>query len=48
MREEVPLPSQPPYTAFIGNLAFDMTENDLASFFSPHQARGLFYLLLRF
>lgn len=41
MREEVPLPSHPPFTAFIGNLAFDITENELASFFNPHQVRGL-------
>lgn len=32
-REDLPLPTQPPYTAFIGNLAFDLTEADLESFF---------------
>ncbi|KAA1467401.1 hypothetical protein DENSPDRAFT_900762 [Dentipellis sp. KUC8613] len=32
-REDLPLPTQPPYTAFVGNLAFDLTELDLESFF---------------
>ncbi|KAH0833155.1 hypothetical protein J3R83DRAFT_12181 [Lanmaoa asiatica] len=41
VREEVPLPSHPPFTAFIGNLAFDITENELASFFNPHQAKSI-------
>ncbi|KAG6369391.1 hypothetical protein JVT61DRAFT_14923 [Boletus reticuloceps] len=40
-REDVPLPSHPPFTAFIGNLAFDINENELASFFSPLQVRAL-------
>lgn len=48
VREEVPLPSQPPYTAFIGNLAFDITENELANFFTPHQVRGLLYRALQY
>lgn len=43
VREEVPLPSHPPFTAFIGNLAFDITEDELASFFNPHQVRGLLH-----
>lgn len=34
-REEVPLPSQPPYTAFVGNLSFDLTEAELGEFFQP-------------
>lgn len=33
-REDVPLPTQPPYTAFIGNLAFDLAEADIAGHFS--------------
>ncbi|KAI0313177.1 hypothetical protein OF83DRAFT_1142553 [Amylostereum chailletii] len=33
-REDLPLPTQPPYTAFIGNMAFDLTEADLEGFFS--------------
>lgn len=32
-REDLPLPTQPPYTAFVGNLAFDLTERDLETFF---------------
>ncbi|TDL25479.1 hypothetical protein BD410DRAFT_784469 [Rickenella mellea] len=36
-REEIPLPTQPPYTAFIGNLAFDLTESELEAFFAPHK-----------
>lgn len=35
----MPLPTRPPYTAFIGNLAFDLTEGELGSFFSPHEVR---------
>lgn len=32
-RVEVPLPTQPPFTAFVGNLAFDLTEKQLGDFF---------------
>ena len=41
-REEVPLPTQPPYTAFVGNLAFDLTEEDLGAYFGPHAVRAFF------
>lgn len=34
-REDLPLPTQPPYTAFVGNLAFDLTDTELEEFFSP-------------
>lgn len=34
VRDDIPLPNQPPYTAFIGNLAFDLTESELENFFS--------------
>jgi translation initiation factor 4B len=34
-REDLPLPTQPPYTAFIGNLAFDLTEIELEEYFGP-------------
>ncbi|CAG7851942.1 SubName: Full=Uncharacterized protein {ECO:0000313/EMBL:CCA66644.1} [Serendipita indica DSM 11827] len=37
-REELPLPTQPPYTAFVGNLTFDMTERQLGDHFSPSEA----------
>jgi hypothetical protein len=33
-REELPLPSKPPYTAFVGNLSFETSEGDLSDFFS--------------
>ncbi|KAG9016498.1 hypothetical protein FRB95_003820 [Tulasnella sp. JGI-2019a] len=32
-REELPLPTAPPYTAFVGNLAFDIREEDIEEFF---------------
>ncbi|KAG5642059.1 hypothetical protein DXG03_003730 [Asterophora parasitica] len=38
-RDDVPLPTQPPYTAFVGNLAFDLTESELEDFFSPWKVR---------
>lgn len=34
MREELPLPSKPPYTAHLGNLSFDATEGDVQDFFA--------------
>jgi translation initiation factor 4B len=37
----LPLPTDPPYTAFVGNLAFDLTEADLEEFFAGH-AVGVF------
>ena len=37
-REDVPIPSQPPYTAFVGNLAFDLTETELGEFFAGTKA----------
>ncbi|PWN34128.1 RNA-binding domain-containing protein [Meira miltonrushii] len=40
-REELPLPTQPPYTAFIGNLSFDVSEEDIASFFAPDQTTSV-------
>lgn len=33
-REELPMPSKPPYTAHLGNLSFDATEGDVTDFFS--------------
>jgi hypothetical protein len=41
-REDVPLPTQPPYTAFVGNLAFDMSDMELEEFFAPHKVGFLF------
>ncbi|ETW82934.1 hypothetical protein HETIRDRAFT_238319, partial [Heterobasidion irregulare TC 32-1] len=40
-REDLPLPTQPPYTAFIGNLAFDLTEADLESFFGTLKVKSV-------
>jgi translation initiation factor 4B len=40
-REDLPLPTQPPFTAFIGNLAFDITESELESFFDPHKTKSI-------
>jgi RNA recognition motif-containing protein len=34
VREELPLPNKPPYTAHLGNLSFDATEGDVNDFFS--------------
>ncbi|EJU04545.1 hypothetical protein DACRYDRAFT_20254 [Dacryopinax primogenitus] len=36
-REELPLPDKPPYTAFLGNLAYDLTDADIEEYFSPHK-----------
>jgi translation initiation factor 4B len=40
-REDLPLPTQPPYTAFIGNLAFDLTETELEDFFGPSKTKTI-------
>jgi RNA recognition motif-containing protein len=32
-RPLVPLPSQPPYTAHVGNLSFDLTETEIENYF---------------
>jgi RNA recognition motif-containing protein len=32
-REQLPLPTQPPYTAHIGNMSFDATQGDVSDFF---------------
>lgn len=32
-REQLPLPTQPPYTAHIGNVAFETTSSDVNDFF---------------
>lgn len=34
VREELPLPNKPPYTAHLGNLSFDATEGDINDFFA--------------
>lgn len=35
MREEPPLPTAPPFTAFVVNLSFESTEEDVRGFFEP-------------
>ncbi|CAO1634727.1 unnamed protein product [Parajaminaea phylloscopi] len=37
-RMDIPLPDKPPYTAFLGSLSYDVTEDELADFFAPHKA----------
>lgn len=38
-REDLPLPTEPPYTAFVGNLTFDLIEADLEEFFAGSEVR---------
>ncbi|KAJ7510276.1 hypothetical protein B0H11DRAFT_1701456, partial [Mycena galericulata] len=40
-REDLPLPTQPPYTAFIGNLSFDLTESELEEFFGSSKTKSI-------
>ncbi|KAG9128394.1 hypothetical protein FRC07_014808 [Ceratobasidium sp. 392] len=40
-REDLPLPTAPPYTVFVGNLAFDLVEDDLATFFAPESLKSV-------
>lgn len=40
-REDLPLPTQPPYTAFVGNLAFDLAEHDLETFFDGLKTKSV-------
>lgn len=40
LREDIPLPEQPPYTAYVGNLAFDLSEVELEQFFSFSKVRS--------
>ncbi|KIM27478.1 hypothetical protein M408DRAFT_329937 [Serendipita vermifera MAFF 305830] len=39
-REELPLPTQPPYTAFVGNLPFDITDTELGDHFKPNEVKS--------
>ncbi|MCJ1291518.1 hypothetical protein MMC34_003063 [Xylographa carneopallida] len=34
IREQLPLPSKPPYTVHLGNMSFDATEGDITDFFA--------------
>ncbi|KAF2190243.1 hypothetical protein K469DRAFT_699848 [Zopfia rhizophila CBS 207.26] len=40
-REQLPLPTKPPYTAHLGNLSFDATEGDITDFFSGCQVTNV-------
>ncbi|KAK1218830.1 Eukaryotic translation initiation factor 4B [Marasmius sp. AFHP31] len=40
-REDLPLPTQPPYTAFVGNLAFDLNEPELEDFFASSKPKSV-------
>ncbi|KAF8340748.1 uncharacterized protein EI90DRAFT_3117287 [Cantharellus anzutake] len=40
-REELPLPTKPPYVAFVGNLAFDIHEEIIAEYFSPNVIKDI-------
>ncbi|GJE85665.1 RNA-binding protein [Phanerochaete sordida] len=35
------LPTEPPYIAFVGNLAFDLTEADIEDFFKGHETKSI-------
>ncbi|KAF8651000.1 hypothetical protein AX16_004986 [Volvariella volvacea WC 439] len=41
LKDDVPLPTRPPYTAFIGNIPFDLIESNLASFFAPLKTKSI-------
>ena len=41
VREQLPLPSKPPYTAHLGNLSFDATEGDVQDFFAACQVNSV-------
>jgi translation initiation factor 4B len=34
VREQLPLPTKPPYTVHLGNMSFDATEGDIQEFFA--------------
>ncbi|CAK5268591.1 unnamed protein product [Mycena citricolor] len=40
-RDDLPLPTQPPYTAFVGNLSFDLTEGELEEFFGSPRTKSI-------
>lgn len=40
-REDLPLPTAPPFTAFVGNLAFDLTEMEMEDFFGPAKIKSV-------
>ncbi|KAI9320564.1 hypothetical protein BX666DRAFT_1909195 [Dichotomocladium elegans] len=40
-REEVELPTEPPFNAYVGNLPFDITEDDVADFFGDSKIAAI-------
>ncbi|GAA6006807.1 hypothetical protein JCM11491_003187 [Sporobolomyces phaffii] len=40
-RVEVPIPTEPPYTTFVGNLTFEVVEADLADFFTGLSVKSI-------
>ncbi|KAH7341871.1 hypothetical protein B0J17DRAFT_277418 [Rhizoctonia solani] len=40
-REDLPLPTVPPYIAYVGNLSFDLIEDDLSQFFAPELLKSV-------
>ncbi|CAE6352488.1 unnamed protein product [Rhizoctonia solani] len=40
-REDLPLPSAPPFIAYVGNLSFDLVDDDLAQFFAPESLKSI-------
>lgn len=40
-RQELPLPTQPPYIAFIGNLSFDIYEDAISEYFAPSPIKDI-------
>ncbi|CAE6381193.1 unnamed protein product [Rhizoctonia solani] len=41
IREDLPLPTVPPYIAYVGNLSFDLIEDDLGQFFAPEPLKSI-------
>jgi hypothetical protein len=41
VREELPMPTQPPYTAHLANLSFDATQDDINDFFKDCQVTNV-------
>lgn len=40
-REQLPLPTRPPFTAHLGNLAYDVTSSDIEGFLSDCQVTNV-------
>lgn len=41
MREQLPLPTKPPYTVHLGNMSFDATEGDIQDLFHACQVTSV-------